>query len=159
MLQSEDIDEIETMVAALRDAPRLTEIELRSGERSLFLRRPASAASSGNAPPAPAKGNRAASEPVENKNAPVPAAGGDNATEPEPAPTYATAHLVGIFRAGRKPVSPGETVQEAQVLGHIEAMRLMNDCLSPASGRIVAALVRDGQPVEYGQPLFEIAPE
>jgi biotin carboxyl carrier protein len=53
-------------------------------------------------------------------------------------------------------ISPGATVKEGQLLGHIEAMRLLNDCLAPEAGTILRVLVEEGQPVEYGQLLFEI---
>ncbi len=70
------------------------------------------------------------------------------------------AGLVGIFRAlpPEKRVTAGDPVQNGQVLGRIESMRLLTDCLANADGVIGAVLVQDGQPVEYGQPLFEVRP-
>jgi biotin carboxyl carrier protein len=71
-----------------------------------------------------------------------------------------TAEYVGIFHYTRKsPISVGDIVKTDQVLGLIETMRLLNDCVAIVSGRVQAILVMDGQPVEYGQPLFEIVPE
>jgi acetyl-CoA carboxylase biotin carboxyl carrier protein len=67
------------------------------------------------------------------------------------------ATLVGVFRALRPPLSPGDMVAENKPVGQIEAMRLMNDCYAPLSGTVRAVLVEDGQPVEYGQVLFQIA--
>ena len=69
------------------------------------------------------------------------------------------AGLVGLFRASRPPLAVGDSVREGQVVGQIEAMRLMNECFAPQAGSVVAILVEDGQPVEYGQPLFQIMPE
>ena len=47
-------------------------------------------------------------------------------------------------------------VEEGKVLCIIEAMKLMNEIPSDASGRIAKIFVENGQPVEYGQPLFGI---
>jgi acetyl-CoA carboxylase biotin carboxyl carrier protein len=53
-------------------------------------------------------------------------------------------------------VKAGDQVATGQVLCIIEAMKLMNEIESDASGEIVKVLVNNGQPVEYGQPLFSI---
>jgi len=50
----------------------------------------------------------------------------------------------------------GDTVKAGQVLCIVEAMKLMNEIESEFSGEIVKCLVSNGQPVEYGQPLFAI---
>ncbi|HKV95635.1 MAG TPA: acetyl-CoA carboxylase biotin carboxyl carrier protein [Candidatus Angelobacter sp.] len=55
-------------------------------------------------------------------------------------------------------VKPGDQVAAGQVLCIIEAMKLMNEIESDASGEIVKMLVKNGQPVEYGQALFAIRP-
>jgi acetyl-CoA carboxylase biotin carboxyl carrier protein len=55
-------------------------------------------------------------------------------------------------------VKAGDQVAAGQVLCIIEAMKLMNEIESDASGEIVKILVNNGQPVEYGQPLFSIRP-
>jgi acetyl-CoA carboxylase biotin carboxyl carrier protein len=144
-------EQIEALVDVLRESPRLTELEVRSGEVVLRLRRPAvpeTPRPRAPARPAPAERNGDAS--------PAPA---DLALVPVRALEVVTAHIVGVFRAHRPPVQVEDAVTEKQVLGQIEAMRLMNDCVATRAGRIAAVLVGDGQPVEYGQPLFEIVPE
>jgi acetyl-CoA carboxylase biotin carboxyl carrier protein len=55
-------------------------------------------------------------------------------------------------------VKPGDAVQAGQVLCIIEAMKLMNEIEADISGEVVKRLVNNGQPVEYGQPLFAIRP-
>jgi biotin carboxyl carrier protein len=55
-------------------------------------------------------------------------------------------------------VEVGDMVKKGQVLCIIEAMKLMNEIESEASGKIVQVLVENGQPVEYGQPLFVVEP-
>jgi acetyl-CoA carboxylase biotin carboxyl carrier protein len=82
-------------------------------------------------------------------------------TAPAPAGHLLTAPMVGTFY--RKPapdarafVDVGDTVRVGQVVCIVEAMKLMNEIVSDADGTIVSVLVEDGQPVEYGQTLFEI---
>jgi biotin carboxyl carrier protein len=53
-------------------------------------------------------------------------------------------------------VKEGDTVALGQVLCIVEAMKLMNEIESETAGQIVKILVSNGQPVEYGQPLFKI---
>jgi len=71
--------------------------------------------------------------------------------------------IVGTFYGSPSPGSEpfiklGETVEAGQVLCIIEAMKLMNEIESDVSGEIVRILVENGQPVEYGEPLFAIRP-
>lgn len=73
-----------------------------------------------------------------------------------------TAPLVGTFYAapkeGAEPfVSVGDTVKKGQVLGIIEAMKLMNEIECEYDGVVAAILVDNKEVVEYGQPLFRIA--
>lgn len=71
--------------------------------------------------------------------------------------------IVGTFFSSPAPNAPpfvksGDTVQVAQVLCIIEAMKLMNEIESEVAGEIVRVYVENGQPVEYGQSLFSIRP-
>jgi len=70
--------------------------------------------------------------------------------------------MVGTFyRAGSPGAKPfieiGDTVKEGDALCIIEAMKLMNEIESDKAGIVKAILVENGQPVEFGQPLFVIA--
>lgn len=74
-----------------------------------------------------------------------------------------TSPIVGIFHRAPSPESPpfvevGNTVKKGQVLCIIEAMKLMNEIESDTDGIISKILVENGQPVEYGEPLFLIEP-
>ncbi len=60
------------------------------------------------------------------------------------------------LRARPRLSSRATTVAVGQVLCIVEAMKLMNEIESEAAGKIVKILVSNGQPVEYGQPLFKI---
>lgn len=71
--------------------------------------------------------------------------------------------IVGTFYESPSPgsppfVKPGDNVEPGQVLCIIEAMKLMNEIEADVAGEVVKRLVNNGQPVEYGQPLFSIRP-
>jgi acetyl-CoA carboxylase biotin carboxyl carrier protein len=69
--------------------------------------------------------------------------------------------IVGTFYEAPSPgsppfVKPGDHVEAGQALCIIEAMKLMNELEADVAGEIVKRLATNGQPVEYGQPLFGI---
>jgi len=71
--------------------------------------------------------------------------------------------IVGTFYAAAGPgseafVSVGSKVESGQALCIIEAMKLMNEIESEVAGEVVRIFVENGQPVEYGEPLFGIRP-
>lgn len=71
--------------------------------------------------------------------------------------------FVGTFYASPAPNAPkyvdvGSRVKKGDVLCIIEAMKIMNEIEAEFPGKVVGVLVKDGQPVQYGQPLFQIEP-
>jgi acetyl-CoA carboxylase biotin carboxyl carrier protein len=71
--------------------------------------------------------------------------------------------IVGTFYAAASPesqpfVKVGDAIQEGKVVCIVEAMKLMNEIEADVSGDVVRVLVENGQPVEYGQPLFAVRP-
>jgi len=75
-----------------------------------------------------------------------------------------TAPLVGTFYRASSPDAPpfvdvGAKIKKGQVLCIVEAMKLMNEIESEVDGVIARILVENGQPVEYGEPLFLIEPQ
>jgi acetyl-CoA carboxylase biotin carboxyl carrier protein len=108
------------------------------------------------AAPQPGHSSITAAAPLANPSAtPVAAAEEDLHTLKSP--------IVGTFYEAPGPgalpfVKPGDQVAAGQVLCIIEAMKLMNEIESDISGEVVKVLVSNGQPVEYGQPLFTIRP-
>ena len=109
---------------------------------------------------APAAGSRVEAAPA----APAPL------QQSAPESVESTAHLltveapmVGTFYRAPKPDAPpfvaeGDEVKEGQIICIVEAMKLMNEIESKVAGRIVQVVVENGQPVEFGQPLFLVEP-
>ena len=128
------------------DASTLSDLELRYGELQLSLRRPVAAGSAVAITPTPA----------------VPAAD-PQAREEEPEGHVVTAQLVGTFYLTAAPGKPplvqeGDLVEPGQVIGIIEAMKVMNEVESEVGGRVTRIMVQNQQPVEFGQPLMVISP-
>lgn len=70
--------------------------------------------------------------------------------------------MVGTFYRSSSPeasafVETGAVIKTGQTICIIEAMKIMNEVESEYSGKIVSILVENGQPVEYGEPLFNVA--
>ena len=89
------------------------------------------------------------------------------ATQPVAAPTsndhIQKSPIVGTFFESPKPGDPpfvnvGDAVEVGRILCIIESMKLMNEIESEVAGTVVAKLVENGRPVEYGQALFAIRP-
>ena len=102
---------------------------------------------------------------------PAPAAPMHHSAPADPAPVAAAepaevlhtvkSPIVGTYYGSPSPgaspfVSPGDRVQKGQVICIVEAMKLMNEIEADASGEVVKCLVSNGQPIEFGQPLFTI---
>jgi acetyl-CoA carboxylase biotin carboxyl carrier protein len=82
---------------------------------------------------------------------------------PDENTVYVKSPIVGTYYESASPGSPafvniGDRVSPGQVLCIIESMKLMNEIESDVSGVVVARLVENGRPVEYGESLFAIRP-
>jgi acetyl-CoA carboxylase biotin carboxyl carrier protein len=85
------------------------------------------------------------------------------APPPDASVVLVKAPIVGTFYEAAGPgsapfVKPGDTVQSGQVLCIIESMKLMNEIEAETAGVVVARLVENGRPVEYGEALFSLRP-
>lgn len=92
--------------------------------------------------------------------APIPTAPVESAPVADSSKTI-DAPIVGVFYAASAPgkapyVSTGKKVKKGDVVCIIEAMKCMNEIQAEEDGEIVEVLVKDGELVEYGQPLFKI---
>ena len=103
---------------------------------------------------------------IERVAAPQAAAPAPAASEAEPATPKGkeiTSPMVGTFYRAPSPESPpfvevGQVIDVGQVICIIEAMKLMNELKSEVKGRVVQILPDNGQPIEFGQPLFVVEP-
>jgi acetyl-CoA carboxylase biotin carboxyl carrier protein len=96
--------------------------------------------------------------PMQQQAAPAPSAA-PVASEPSAKTHEVKSPIVGtLYRAPSPDADPyvqvGQQVENGTTLCIIEAMKLMNEIESDAAGKIIKILVENGQPVEYGQPLF-----
>ena len=159
-------------ISAVRELLRLieqsdiTEILIERGDNKLHLKR-------GPAAPAPQPITLAPmlqqpmahvplpSTPVQPMFAPSPTLEGPPVELP--AGHTITAPMVGTFYAAPSPKEPpfvqeGDEVRTGDAIGIIEAMKMMNEIETDVAGRVARILVKNGQPVEYGQPLMVIEP-
>lgn len=137
----------------------ISELELTEGEEKVRISRGVPAAAPIQYIQAPMQAPMAAPSPVSATAASAPVA--------EAAPAQIEGHvvkspMVGTFYRSPSPdaksfVNVGDTVNAGDTLCIIEAMKLLNEIEADASGVIKAILVENGQPVEYGEPLFIIA--
>jgi acetyl-CoA carboxylase biotin carboxyl carrier protein len=160
---SVNMDELRELIALLRDNG-LAELELEREDFRVRLRRETT----------PVSGDHGAAFPVRNQVAPDAAPAVSPAPPPPPTGSHAPAaasedqnlHIipspfVGTFYRSPSPsaepfVKIGTSVEPQTVVCIIEAMKLMNEIQAEASGEVVKIYVENGQPVEYGQPLFGI---
>ena len=156
-----DIRKVKKLIELLEESG-IAEIEISEGEESVRISRyPTGAAAAqmvhyAHAPaaaaPAPQAVAAPAAAPAGAPAAPAIAAKNDHTV---------TAPMVGTFYSsaapGAKPfVDIGSEVNVGDTLCIIEAMKMMNQIESDKSGRVTAVLVKNGDPVEFGQPLFII---
>jgi acetyl-CoA carboxylase biotin carboxyl carrier protein len=137
----------------------IAELEITEGEEKVRISR------SGAMPAAPVTMNVQAAPPVaagaNGAQSEAEASAATGAAAAIPAGHVMKAPMVGTFyRAsapGAKPfVELGQSIATGEVLCIIEAMKLLNEIEADQAGTIKAILVENGQPVEYGQPLFVI---
>jgi len=88
---------------------------------------------------------------------------GRDSDEAEPRRTAVVSPIVGTFYRAPEPGAPpfvevGDEVEPGQVVGIVEAMKLMNHITAELAGTVAQVLVGDREPVEYGQPLIVLVP-
>lgn len=147
-----DTRKIKALIALLEESD-VAEIEIHEGEESVRISRYSQSA------PTPVVAAMPAAAPV--VAAPAAAAAESSSEAAVPSGHQVTAPMVGTFyRApspGAKPfVEVGQQVGEGDTLCIIEAMKMLNQIEADKAGKVVAILVENGQPIEYGQPLIII---
>jgi acetyl-CoA carboxylase biotin carboxyl carrier protein len=153
-----DIRKVKKLIELLEESG-ISEIEIKEGEETVRISRhpPGGVHAYAPMPYAPPLSVAAPPAPTGTTGAMAAAAAG-----PAHAPDkVVTAPMVGTFYAapapGAKPfVEMGSEVKPGDVLCIIEAMKMMNQIESDKAGKVVSVLVKNGDPVEFGQPLFVI---
>jgi len=147
-----DIRKIKKLIELLEESG-LAELEISEGEESVRIARYTQSAHAATQGPPLAPQVQAAPA---QAAAPAAAAPAEQRDE-----NLVTAPMVGTFYASPAPgakafVEIGQEVRVGQVLCIIEAMKMMNQIESERAGKVVAVLAKNGEPVEFGQPLFAI---
>lgn len=163
-----NLDEIKDLMDALAERD-IQEFELEKGDEKIRIRR--GPAESEDRPPyvvvAPGLSAPQGAEinvPVTQAPAkPIDPPTDGAAAEADDGFTQVQSPIVGTFYEASSPdaepfVSVGDKVSVGQVLCIIEAMKLMNEIEAEVAGTVEKRLVSNGQPVEYGEPLFAIRP-
>ena len=153
-----DIRKVKKLIELLEESG-LAELEITEGEESVRISRQMTSA------PVPY-----AMPPVHYASAPPLVSGGAGAAPSNPASSVPEARghtvlspMVGTYYEAPAPGSPnfvkvGDQVQVGATLCIIEAMKMMNQIEADVAGKVVAALAKNGEPVEFGQALFLIEP-
>jgi acetyl-CoA carboxylase biotin carboxyl carrier protein len=168
---SVNMDELRELIALLRENG-LAELELEREDFRVRLRREGASAPGDNLQyvPAPSPAPVHAGHPAPPTGNPSTSAASAPAHPGAQASTAASADqdlhiisspIVGTFYRSPSPtadpfVKIGSSVEPGSVVCIIEAMKLMNEIQAEATGEVVKIYVENGQPVEYGQPLFGI---
>lgn len=152
-----DLEELAAIVELLK-AAEFSEFRYEKGDMRLVIRR-SGVSVDDNAAPIPVAVKPSAASPTTSAKAPRSM----SATSIPEGAEAVTAPLLGSFYARPKPGEPpfvnvGDRVEANTVLCIVEVMKLMNSVEAGRCGVIVAIHAEDGQLVEFGQPLFSIAP-
>ncbi|WP_018873171.1 acetyl-CoA carboxylase biotin carboxyl carrier protein [Thioalkalivibrio sp. ALJ16] len=151
-----DIRKVKKLIDLL-DESGIHEIEIHEGEESVRITRSAS----GTAVAAPAPAPLPATAPAPAGTPPAAAPADVASAPPEMDGHRVTAPMVGTFYRAPSPgsnpfVEVGQTVEVGETLCIIEAMKMLNPIEADQAGTVRDILVENGNPVEYGQPLFII---
>jgi acetyl-CoA carboxylase biotin carboxyl carrier protein len=157
-----NLKEIKELIKFLKEE-EISEFELERGDIKVRIKRGGATEAS----PERIIAVQAGPAPTASSVAPqTPAA---SAPSPAPARVEEELHLVrspivGTYYESPSPgsppfVRPGDFVEAGQVLCIVEAMKLMNEIEADVAGELVKSLVKNGQPIEYGQELFTIRPK
>jgi len=153
-----DLAGIRILVELMKDND-VSELDLEQGESRLKLRRGRGAQV---VQEVPVQTISAVAPVASVQAAPVPVAQQASKTEAEGLKTIVSP-MVGTFYSSPSPDAPafvkvGDSVSPEKTVCIIEAMKVFNDIQAEVSGKIVAVLVKSGDQVEYGAPLFKVDP-
>jgi acetyl-CoA carboxylase biotin carboxyl carrier protein len=164
-----DLGQLERLLSFMSEHG-LEEFEYAHGDLRIRLKKaitPPGASPGWALPPAPPAVSSGTLAPAPAAPAEAPPSGGLENAQPAAAPAeeqhIIKSPIVGTYYAGPSPdagpyVRVGDIVEAGQTVCIIEAMKLMNEIEADISGEVARILVENGQPVEYGEPLFALRP-
>ena len=158
-----DIRKIKKLIELLEESG-IAEIEIKEGEEAVRISRMPAQSAIPSYPQfthvqgLPVAVSPQLEAPAKAAAAPVAEAA---AAKPKPNEHVVTAPMVGTFYASPSPgakafIEIGDEIKVGQVLCIIEAMKMMNQIESDKAGRVTSIMARNGDPVEFGQPLFVV---
>jgi acetyl-CoA carboxylase biotin carboxyl carrier protein len=156
-----DIRKIKKLIELLEESG-IAEIEIKEGEEAVRISRmPTGAVAHMQAYAAPPPMLAAPAQLVSPSAGAAAMAEAPAAARPRPNEHVITAPMVGTYYSAPSPgakafVEIGDEVKVGQVLCIIEAMKMMNQIESDKAGRVTSIMARNGDPVEFGQPLFVV---
>jgi acetyl-CoA carboxylase biotin carboxyl carrier protein len=159
-LNPEDIEDLKQLIEFLKEN-QVAEFELDRGDLRVKLKFDQPQGSPGLSDLAGLLANARASAPATNSGAASAPKADVQDADPNAGLHLVKSPIVGTFYGSPSPgassfVAPGDRVDKGQVICIVEAMKLMNEIESDVAGEIVKCLVSNGQPIEFGQPLFSI---
>jgi acetyl-CoA carboxylase biotin carboxyl carrier protein len=159
--ESPEIQQIEELLRFMSEH-NLEEFEYSRGDLRIRLRKPSAGAAYGT-PRVLAAPEIIVASKLASAEAATPGAPAAPETRSSEDLHLVKSPIVGTFYGSPSPgaaafVKVGASVEAGQTLCIVEAMKLMNEIESDESGEVVRIFVENGQPVEYGQPLFGIRP-
>ena len=160
-MKQQDIDDLRQLIDFLK-AHQVAEFDLDRGDLKIRLKFQQAAPAAPVFAAAPVAATPVAHvAPAAAATSPAPSA--PAAADPDAGLHIVKSPIVGTFYGSPSPgapsfVSTGDRVAKGQVICIVEAMKLMNEIEADAAGEIVRCLVSNGQPIEFGQPLFAIRP-
>jgi acetyl-CoA carboxylase biotin carboxyl carrier protein len=154
-----DIRKIKKLIELLEESG-IAEIEIKEGEEAVRISRMPAAGSVPMYPQYAHSLPMAMAPQIEAPAKAAPAIEGPPA-KPKPNEHVITAPMVGTFYASPSPgakafIEIGDEIKVGQVLCIIEAMKMMNQIEADKGGKVTSIMARNGDPVEFGQPLFVV---
>lgn len=152
-----DVKRIRRLVELMNEH-ELSEIDLRQSDQRIRLRKGAEPLVVGPPPPPPPR------PAAIDASSEAPAGEAIAADAAEANLVVITSPMIGTYYSSASPDTPafakvGDHVGPTTTVCIIEAMKVFNEIPAETSGQIVAALVENGEPVEFGQPLFKVDPK
>ena len=144
-----NVTELEALVELVKDA-KISEITLKQGDQRVTIKKPNTARALAESGASEAYYDDEGEDADDNMMV--------ESSLVEAEPIVIIAPVVGYFHHLKPVIGLSAAVAAGQTVGLVKAMQLNNEVAAPVGGVISDVLIEDGQPVEYGQPLYHLRP-